>query len=194
MLWFATLSPAFVVRPVTRQLTTRQQAPCYRMAQPAAASNGAMFSQTQCNLAFSSFSFRVNGGVPAVFRLSLQKDSLCAPAGESAVFCCTDGAVCTASLAYSVLASKVEEDTVREDEAALTLLASDSPEPGAATRLPLGQATALALAYAEQQIRRDTGRRKAKRKCGPGSFCDSPGGEVACIEEASDGSLAWVRA
>ena len=148
----------------------------------------------QCNLAFSSFSFRVNGGVPAVFRLSLQKDSLCAPAGESAVFCCTDGAVCTASLAYSVLASKVEEDTVREDEAALTLLASDSPEPGAATRLPLGQATALALAYAEQQIRRDTGRRKAKRKCGPGSFCDSPGGEVACIEEASDGSLAWVRA
>jgi len=200
----AGFAPAFVVRPApTHRLYTRQQAPCYCMAQPpAAASNETMSGEAWYNWAFDSFGLRAHGGASGLFRTpdlhscarfltsgeaAAAKERLRFPAGEStAAFCCTTGAatVCPA-LAYAEAA-----DAGYAVESALPAL--DSPQPGAASRLPLAQATALVLAYAEQRSRHGGGDR-AKRKCGPGSFC-SVGGEVAHIEDASDGSLRWVRA
>ena len=203
----AGLAPAFIVRPATQRLTTRQQAPCYCMTQPpAVASNETMSGKAQCSLAFDSFGLHANGGASAVFRTpslhdcarsltsgqaAAAKESLRVPAGESAAFCCTTGAVRTACLAHPALAYSEAEDAGHGVEATLTLPASDSPQPGAATHLPLAQATALALADAEQRSRRG-GTDRGKRKCGPGSF-GSLEGEAACIEDASDGSLRWAR-
>ena len=199
----AGFAPAFVVRPApTHRLYTCQQAPCYCMAQPpAAASNETMSGEARCNWAFDSFGLRAHGGASRVFRTSdlhscarfltsgeaaAAKERLRFPAGDSTAFCRTTGAatVCPA-LAYAEAA-----DAGHAVESALPAL--DSPQPGAASRLPLAQATALVLAYAEQRSRHGGGDR-AKRKCGPGSF-GSVGGEVAHIEDASDGSLRWVRA
>lgn len=222
------LSPAFIL-PTTRQLTARQQTPCYCMAQPpVAASNETMVGKAQSLVVkelgrqglrrsssssssttkLNDFSFRASW-CSASFRtpspsrtpcLQNAKESLHVPAGESAAFCCTYGAVRTESqLAHPVLADAKVEDVGQAAEAALALPALDSPEPalespepGAATRLPLIQATALALAHAEQRIRHGTDRGE-RRKCGPGSF-GSLEGEAACVEDASDGSLRWVRA
>ena len=197
----AGFAPAFVVRPATQRLTTRQQAPCYCMAQPpAAASNETTSGKAQCSLAFDGFGLHTTGGASPVFRTpslhdcarsltsgqaAAAKESLRVPLG-----CCTTGA--ERPLAQPALAYAEAEDAGHGVEAALTLPALDSPQPGAATRLPLAQATALALAYAEQRSRRG-GTDRAKRKCGPGSF-GSLGGEAAYVEDASDGSLRWVRA
>ena len=207
---------AFVVRPATQRLITRQQAPCYCTAQlHAVALHETMSGKAQCSLAFDSFGLYANGGASAVFRTpSLHdcarslasgqtvaaKESLRVPAGQSAAFCRTSAASCAStgaertvrSPAHPALAYAEAEDAGREVEAVLTLPALDSPQLGAATHLPLAQATALALASAEQRSRRG-GTDRAKRKCGPGSF-GSLGGEAAYIEDASDGSLRWVRA
>ena len=199
----AAFAPAFVVRPApTHRLYTRQQAPCYCMAQPpAAASNETMSGEAWYNWAFDSFGLRAHGGASGLFRTpdlhscarfltsgeaSAAKERQRFPAGDSTAFCRMTGAaaVCPA-LAYAEAA-----DAGHAVESALPAL--DSPQPGAASRLPLAQATALVLAYAEQRSRRGGGDR-AKRKCGPGSF-GSVGGEAAHIEDASDGSLRWVRA
>ena len=115
------------------------------------------------------------------------------PAGQSAAYCCTTGTEGPVCLAHPALAYAEAEDAGREVEAALTLPALDSPRPGAATRLPLAQATALTLAYAEQRSCRGEATDRSKRKCGPGSF-GSLGGEAAYVEDASGGSLRWVRA
>ena len=204
----AGFAPAFVVRPATQRLTTRQQAPCYCMAQPpAAASNETTSGKAQCSLAFDGFGLHTTGGASPVFRTPSLHDcarsptsgraaaateSLRVPAGQSADFC-TIGAQRPVCLAHPALAYAEAEDAGHEVEAALTLPALDSPQSGAATRLPLAQATALALAYAEQRSRRGGTDSRAKRKCGPGSF-GSLGGEAAYVEDASDGSLRWVRA
>ena len=109
----AGFAPAFVVRPApTHRLYTRQQAPCYCMAQPpAAASNKTMSGEARCNWAFDGL--RANGGVSGVFRTpdlhscarfltsgeaAAAKERLRFPAGDSTAFCRTTGAatVCPA--------------------------------------------------------------------------------------------------
>lgn len=197
----AGFSPAFVVRPApTHRLITRQQAPCYCMAQPpAAASNATLSGTARCNWAYG---LHANGGAPGgVFRTpgvygcarfltsgeaAAAQERLRFPAGDSTAFCHTTGA----ATVWPALAYAEAADAGYAVESALP--ASDSPQPGAASRLPLAQATALVIAYSEQRSRRG-GTDRAKRKCGPGSF-SSVGGEAAHIEDASDGSLRWVRA
>ena len=99
--------------------------------------------------------------------------------------------VATPTLAVHLPTARSQtEPTVHmaETECAQPGLTSSAPRgPSAASHLPLGQATAVALAQVTQQEQRSGGKR---RRCGPESFGSS---EAACIEETSDGTLRWVR-
>ena len=170
---------AYVVRPVTRQPSTRIAPPqCCRTPLPPAALSPAS---------------RRFGMAPATSDIDPVAPVLWEP--TAAVFYSSFGGtvqVATPTLAVHLPTARGQtEPTVHmaETKCAQSGPSSSAPRgPSAASHLPLGQATAVALAQVTQQEQRSGGKR---RRCGPESFGSSEA--AACVEETNDGTLRWVR-